>query len=47
LANVVRWLVDDTSWDDRLQAQDIGPLLRDEAEVDSISVTVAALLKCP
>jgi hypothetical protein len=45
LANVVHWLVDDTSWDDRPSAQDIGLLLDDKAEAGAISVTVTALLE--
>jgi hypothetical protein len=44
LGDAVQWLVDETWWDERDPAQDIGLLLRDTDEATAIGAVLAPLL---
>lgn len=44
LTDAVHWVVDDTWWDQRPPADDIGTILRDRAEADALAAVVAVLV---
>ena len=44
LSSAVHWLVDDTFWDQHSPAEEIGLLVRDQAEADAVTTVLDPLL---
>lgn len=45
LRNAVHWVVDDTAWDDRPAASDVGTLLVDHAEAEAVAAVVSLVVR--